>query len=389
MSVRIIRQLLLLVALCIPTATSVIAAEPVDVHVVLEQTGAFAFFGAKQVEALHAIEGLVNSTGGIQGRPVRFVLHDAATNPQVAVQLVTQLKAQNVPAIIGPSLSTDCAAVYPIVAQDGPVLYCFSPVVAPPAGGFAFRAGPSIDVTIPVYVRYFLSRGHKNIALLLGTDPSGTDFNQTLDRTLTRPEFRDVKIVARERFNLADLSVAAQVANIKAAHPDVILTYSNGTPFGTLLHAFYDAGLEVPIFGSGANMNVEQLRQYSAFMPKDLFFSGVEGLVLDKAAPAAVQRQQALMFRTMQAAGLRVQLGHQLTWDPTMIIISALRKLGPNATAQSVHDYIANLRGWAGVQGMYNFAAGDQLGLGQNGAAMFHYLPETSSWELVATSPRR
>ena len=388
MGVRALRLLLVALVLSALTAPRAMAADPYDVHVILEQTGAFAFFGAKQAEALHAIESLVNSTGGIKGRPLRFVIHDDATNPQVAVQLVNQLSAQKVPVIIGPSLSTTCSAVFPLVQQNGPVLFCFSPVVMPPAHSYAFRAAPSIDDFQPVIVRYFFNRGLKNIALITGTDATGQGFDQKMDLTLNRLEFRDVKLVAREKFNPADLSVAAQVARVKAARPDVVLTFTSGTAFGTLLHALYDSGIDVPVFASGANMNPAQLQGYNGFMPKELIFNGAVGLVEDPGARPAVRQQQALMFKAMKAAGLRVEIAHQLTWDPTMIVIDALRQLGPGATAEGVHQYLQHLRSWAGVEGVYNFSTGDQAGLGESGAALFRYAPAKGDWELVATGPR-
>jgi branched-chain amino acid transport system substrate-binding protein len=388
MGVRALRLLLAALVLSALTVPRAIAADPYDVHVILEQTGAFAFFGAKQAEALHAIEMLVNSTGGIKGRPLRFVIHDDATNPQVAVQLVNQLSAQKVPVIVGPALSTTCSAVYPLVQQNGPVLFCFSPVVIPPARSYAFRAGPAIEDFQPVVVRYFANRGLKNIALITGTDATGQGFDQKMDSTLNRLEFRDVKLVAREKFNPADLSVAAQVARIKAARPDAVLTFTSGTAFGTLLHALYDSGIDVPVFGSGANMNPTQLQQYGGFMPKELIFNGAAGLVEDPAARPEVRHQQAIMFRAMKAAGLHVEIAHQLTWDPTMIVIDALRALGPGATAENVHQYLERQRSWTGVQGVYNFSTGDQAGIGESGAALFRYAPAKGNWELVATGPR-
>jgi branched-chain amino acid transport system substrate-binding protein len=49
---------------------------------------------------------------------------------------------------------------------------------------------------------------------------------------------------------------------------------------------------------------------------------------------------------------------------PAMIIVSALRKLGSDATAAQVHDYMENLRGWIGINGAYDFVAVPQRGLG-------------------------
>jgi branched-chain amino acid transport system substrate-binding protein len=364
------------------------APEPYPIHVILEQTGAFAFFGSKQAEALHAIETVVNATGGIKGRPVRFIIHDDATNPQTALQLVTQLSADKVPLIIGPAVAATCSAVSPAVQASGPVLFCFSPLIATTPRGFVFRGAPSVDDFQPLVVRYFLSHGMKNLALITTTDASGQSFDQKMDTTLARPEFRDVKIVARERFAPADISVSAQAARIKAAHPDAVLTYSVGPAFGTILHGLYDSGIDVPVYGSGSNMNVTQLQSYAAFRPKELIFNAIEGLVEDPNAPPAVRRQQSALTNAMKATGIRLEIGHVLTWDPTMMVIDALRKIGPGATPETLRAYLEQLQGWAGVEGIYNFSSGDQAGIGEASAALFRYSLTKNDWELIATGTR-
>ena len=52
------------------------------------------------------------------------------------------------------------------------------------------------------------------------------------------------------------------------------------------------------------------------------------------------------------------------------MLVDALRKLGPNATAAQLRDYLSNLRGWTGANGVYDFRSGNQRGLGGAGAAL-------------------
>jgi branched-chain amino acid transport system substrate-binding protein len=382
------RFLVLALAFAIVTSLPVKAADPYDLNVILEQTGFFAFFGSKQTEALHAIENLVNSTGGIQGRPLHFVIHDDTTNPQVAVQIANRLIAEKVPVILGPGLTATCGAVYPLVQQNGPLVFCYSPGLQPPLKGFAFRAGPAIDDAMPMVTRYFYRRGMKDIGYMSTTDASGQSWDQSLEVTLNRLEFKDVRVVAREHWAIADISTAAQVARIKAAHPQVVYALSSGTAFGTALRAIHDAGIDVPVFTTGANMNIPQLKSYAAFMPKELYFYGTEGLVVDSGAQPAVRAEQLAMAKAIKQAGLRLELPHQQTWDPTMIVIEALRKIGPNATAEQLHSYMENLRNRPGAAGYYNFYTGDQTGIHENGCALYRYSTAKEDWELVATGPR-
>jgi branched-chain amino acid transport system substrate-binding protein len=290
---------------------------------------------------------------------------------------------------MGPSLSAICSAIFPLVQQGSTVEWCYSPVVAPPPRGYAFMGAPAIEDVQPVILRYFYARGQRNVALITSTDATGQNFEQKFDIALNRLEFRSIKLVAREHFNPTDLSVAAQIARIKAAKPDVLITYTSGTPFGTVLRGIADAGLDsLPVYGSGANMNVDQLSQYTAFMPKELYLNAAQGVIQDPKAPGPVKARQTVFFNAMQKAGIHVEYSHSLTWDPTLAVVDALRTLGTDVAPAQLHEYLENLHGWAGIQGIYDFRKGDQRGLGENGAALFRWNPGRKDWDLAATGPK-
>src|SRR5580693_4767787 len=114
---------LALVALPLPPAR---AADPYEIDVILSLTGAQGFVGTTQLQALKAVEGYVNRTGGIAGRPVTFVAADDQSDTKTALLLAQNLIAKNVPVILGSSSPQACAATAPLVAAAGPVLYCLA-----------------------------------------------------------------------------------------------------------------------------------------------------------------------------------------------------------------------------------------------------------------------
>ena len=105
--------------LLLPTAAP--AADPYEINVITSLTGPAGFLGQAQQGALRALEAKVNKSGGIEGRPIKFVIHDDATVPQNAVQLVNQLIAEKVPYFLGPALVQQCLAVAPLIKDNGPV----------------------------------------------------------------------------------------------------------------------------------------------------------------------------------------------------------------------------------------------------------------------------
>ncbi len=74
------------------------AADPYEINVIIPQTGGAAFrSGKEEFVALGVVEGVVNKSGGIRGRPIKFTFFDDQSSPQVAVQLLNQVVANGCP----------------------------------------------------------------------------------------------------------------------------------------------------------------------------------------------------------------------------------------------------------------------------------------------------
>jgi ABC-type branched-subunit amino acid transport system substrate-binding protein len=71
------------------------------------------------------------------------------------------------------------------------------------------------------------------------------------------------------------------------------------------------------------------------------------------------------------------------SWDPTAIVVSAYGKIGLDATAEQIRDYIANLHSYAGINGTYDFNR-DQHGLGNDSTVVVKWSPATG--DIVAAS---
>ena len=373
----------LLVALTAPGAS--VAAEPYEINVLLSQTGSGAFLGNRMATALHVLEGVTNTHGGVRGRPIHFVIQDDQTNPLIAVQLTNALIAKHVPIIMGSSLSATCAAMQPLVAKNGPVQYCFSPIITGAPGGYLFSSSAGSDSIAAGMVRFYRENGWTNIALLMATDASGQDFERNVNAALAAPENARMHVLAREHFNPADISAAAQIANIKAAKPQALLSFATGTSFGTMLHAFYDAGMDIPISTSGGNMIYEQMAQYAGFTPKLLYFPTTRGDAPNpRLRPGPIKDAQHLYFSAFKAAGERPDHATGIAWDPASIVVEVLRRLGPDATADQFRAELEHFHSFAGINGIYDFRDGSQRGIGANAVIIYHWNAQKKSFDVVS-----
>src|SRR5271170_467032 len=206
-------------AMCLIPALTANAADTYDIDVVLPITGTFAFVGTTHQKELQVLEGIVNKHGGIQGRPVHFVFHDDTSNPETSLQIHQAILAKHPAVVLGSSLGALCQATTPLYLNNGPVNYCFSPVITPAKGGYVYSASVSGRDLIAATIRYFHGRGWKRFATLNTTDASGQIGDHDIATALQMPEFKDMTLVTAEHFSAADTSVTAQVSKIKALNP--------------------------------------------------------------------------------------------------------------------------------------------------------------------------
>jgi branched-chain amino acid transport system substrate-binding protein len=352
-------------------APPVVAQEaPLEINAILPLTGQGAFIGKTELQSLQVLENITNANGGIKGRPIKFTVVDDGSTPAVALQLASQIAAKGAQIIIGPGLTATCSAVLPLLTK-GPFTYCLAPGIHPPAGSYMMSANSGTGDLIVTELRYARARGWTRLAFILTTDASGQDLGEKIDEALALPENKSIQIVARQVFAPTDISVGAQIQNIKSGVPQVLITATSGTPFGTILRGAHDAGLDVPIISLSSNMHLDQLMQYTSFMPKELLFVSSRGAVQEPQADPKVKQAQKTFFDAFKRAGIVVSNGHSVPWDAVSIVIDALRSLGPNATAAQLRTYVTSLQNYNGIDGNYDFRAVPQRGIGDQGTIIY------------------
>jgi branched-chain amino acid transport system substrate-binding protein len=360
------------------------AAEPYPIHVMVPLTGNAAFLGQGEQEALGFAEGLINSTGGIRGRPLKFIYHDDQGSPQVAVQLINEILSSKPAVLIGPSLVAGCRAIAPLV-KDGPVDYCLSPGYHPDPDSHVFSSYASTTDLIEVQLRYFRLKGIRRLALLVSTDATGQDAETGFKEALAQPENKDMQLVQLAHFAVGDVSVAAQIEAIKAADPQCLVAWSTGAPIGTVFRAIRDAGLDIPIATTGANLIYKLMEQYSNVLPRQLYLGTTEWITRDhtRLEPNEFEAHDQF-YKAYGAAGRKPDLPSIIAWDPAMLLIASLRALGPEASAAQVNDHLSHLKDFAGLNGIYDFSAVPQRGLGGRDGLVTIWSTRDQTWQVVS-----
>lgn len=359
------------------------AADPYDVYAEISLTGQGAFVGMGQQTALKAAEGIVNRTGGIHGRPVHFIIQDDGTNPQIAVQIFSDLVAKHVPVMLGPGFSAPCYAVWPLVKEQI-VNYCLAPSIHPEAGSYAFSASVSTKDLALAGIRFFHGHGWNKIAVLDTTDATGQDGDNIIKENLALPEFKDMQIVDFEHFAPADVGINAQLARIKASGAQAIITWVTGTPFGTVCRGITDSGIELPVFTNAGNVSYAQMAQYKAFLPKNMYFTGYRFLGRDLPTPPAVRKVQTDFYGALQEVGVKADTLSSVSWDAIFVVVDALRHTPENPTPKQIHDYIEKIKNFPGINGYLDFTNGNQRGVDASAAMMVRYDVTNPAWIAVS-----
>jgi branched-chain amino acid transport system substrate-binding protein len=377
---RVLIAALVLALAAVPLAGT--AEDPIVINAIMSLTGGIAFVGKEGATSLVVAQDTVNRAGGINGRPIKIVIEDDQSNPQVAVQLATKMLNAGAQVILGPVSVAACNAILPLTKAKA-VDYCMSAAFYPPAHSYAFGSGVSTQNQLIFDARYARSRGWLKWASITTTDSSGQAADKAMSLVMSMPENKSLSLVAAEHFNPGDLTVSAQMARIKASGAQVFYTSSSGTPLGTILHGYTDLGLDLPLITFSGALNLATVTQYASILPKEFLVGGVLSdapEVIPNGPERAAVRVYTSAFKT---AGMEPDHDLNVMWDPTMIVVAALRKYGPNATAAQIDGYIESLHDWPGTVGRYDFRNGNPSGLEANDLVMVRWTPERHAWVAV------
>jgi branched-chain amino acid transport system substrate-binding protein len=174
------------------------------------------------------------------------------------------------------------------------------------------------------------------------------------------------------------------MSQIKASGAQAVIAWSSGTPIATIFRGITEAGISLPVLTTSANAIYAQMKAYADFLPKELYFSVPPAMAPDQLTDRGVKSAVATYLDAFKPIGIRPDSSQALAWDAALIVIDALKKVGTNATATQIRDYIAGLRGWPGVSGSYDFRAIPQRGVGSTNAVVARWNPAKETWSAMS-----
>jgi len=385
---RVVFVCIVAIALVVPLrGVPARAADPFEINVIVSLTGPFAFIGKAEALSVQTVVDLTNKAGGINGQQIKLNVVDDQSNPATAVQLASQILAKKPAVLLGPTYLASCLAIKPLIdANGGPVTYCFAPTITPAAGSWFFSGGTSSGDQAIATMRFLEAKGWKKVAMITTTDATGQTVEKGFADQFSSGKYPGMTLLDTEHFAQTDTSVAAQIAKMKALNPDVILDATTGTSTGTVLRQIKDEGIELPIMSTLGNVVHAQIDQYTTIMPKEIYFVAPGFVARDVTPRGPVRDAQQAFYKALNAQGLDPDVGYSQSWDPTLVMIDALKHLGTNANAKQVLDYIEKIKHFPATDGYYDYTDGSQRGIGLDAVVVCRWDAGKKTW-VAASGP--
>ena len=202
---------------------------PYKIGSVFSLTGPGALLGARMKTTVEMMVEAVNKKGGINGHPVELVIYDAASDVTKAVAATNRLITQDKVDIItgagnmsGLSLAMKPIAMryaVPMISNAGA-----SGIVEPiDKSAWVFKSHLTDREVIGRAIDYWKSKGITRVAMLSDTSGFGTSARDELK--LQAPG-AGINVVAWEEFGMAANDLVPQLTRIRAANPEVILSWT-------------------------------------------------------------------------------------------------------------------------------------------------------------------
>jgi branched-chain amino acid transport system substrate-binding protein len=325
------------------------------IHAIVGETGSASFLGTEEAAALNALAKHVNSTGGIDGHQLAFAISDNQSTASTSVSLASPLLGQSPILLVGSITSTD-KPVDDLVTSNGPVIYDLSPGDHPKPGSFVYSSSNSTTNQTQAFINFCESKGWKKVGVITSTDSSGQDGWTNIQKAVAASSGA-VTISDHESFDPTAVSVTTELSKIKASSPQALLVWTTGTPLGTVLSGMQQLGMDnLPTMTTNGNASDSEMQRLASELPSQLYFPGAPFMAGVQSLTGQTKTEVQAFDAAMAAAGQKVpDEGDALSWDPGLILVSALKKLGIGATAAQIHQYIDSLTDFEGINGTYNF----------------------------------
>ncbi len=230
-----------------------LSGEPVLVGVAVAQTGNAAGFGQEQVIGAQLAEEYYDTRGGINGRPVKIVFQDAASDENGAINAFNILiNNAKVVGIVGPTLSQQAFAADPIADKAGvPVIAPSNTAVGiPQIGPYITRLSAPVNAVAPNALQAALTINPdiKKVVVFYAQDDAFSKSETVVFQNVIKAN-SNLQLLGVQTFSVKDTDFTSQATNALAQQPDLIVISGLQVDGGNLVKQLRELGYKGLIVG--------------------------------------------------------------------------------------------------------------------------------------------
>lgn len=343
-----------LVACCVASLSSAVRSqgkEPIRVGAILSLTGAGAGLGQGERTGILLAEKVINEKGGIKGRPLKILIEDDGSKPDIAKSKAENLLFnEKVKVIIGASLTASTGAVAGITNAQGVPQLALTGL------------GPQIELSYKSLFHLLPPQALNAKAMLEYTTKGlkakrvgvlhDSGYGQLVTNALTaQAGAYGVEFIALEKFEVGATDVSTQAAKIRAANPEVVFVIAtNPIPFRNARQMRITQPI-VSAIGSSSYQYVSGMGEFA----NDIVFP--EFVVAEYPMP----HQSEFVNLHRQAYNALPKNYESAGWDAVHMVARALDRAGPDAAGDAIAQALRTP--YKGVMAAYNFGAPDMTGI--------------------------
>lgn len=331
--------------------------EPIKIGAVISLTGPGAGLGQPQRNGLLLAEAAVNKKGGIKGRPIKVLIEDDTTKPELAKSKAESLIfGEKVSVLLGGTLTANTDAMAAITNAEGMAQLCFTGLGPPIELTYKslYHILPSQNLNARAMLEYATKGlGKKKIAVL---HDSGYGQVVMTQLNAVKADY-GAEFVSVEKFEVGATDVSTQAAKVRAAEPEVVfIVCITPVPFRNARQV----KITQPIVSAIGGASYEIIRGMGEFADDIVFPEFVIG---EDPLP-----HQAEFVKLYQATNNALPKNSEsAAWDAVHIAVAGIEAAGGGDAKRDAIAKAIREKPWPGVMTSYNFAAADMSGIELSG----------------------
>ncbi len=242
------------------------SGEPIKIGTTGAMTGPYSEYGTGMRKAAELAIDMWNAKGGLLGRQIKLVVMDDQLKADVAALNVKRLiEEEKVVAIIGPSGSGPMLATVPLTEAKGvphmnvmaqtPAIQYPKGYASPPRRNVFSVAIPN-DAEAQNLIKFaWKTKSWKKIGII----HESTGYGKTAADLMAEYMEKELKAkpVDREQYDQKDTDFTAQLARLKSAGADVIISVGLGSDNATIRKDMNRLRITAPLLGSAGVITVQ------------------------------------------------------------------------------------------------------------------------------------